>query len=296
MSLWRYAVGGTGRGGLGRGLGALIPTGTPGVSEIPVTRIRPNPRQPRHRLEEGELAVLAESIREHGVLQPVIVTRAEDGEGYILVAGERRWSAAVQAGLERIPAVIKDVTPQGMLELALVENVQRADLNPLEEAAAYRTLIEEFGLTQEEVARRVGRDRSTVANMIRLLALPDAVQEALSRGEISEGHARALLAGGGPTEIVALLHEVVSRRLSVRETEALVRRRRQTVDHPRGEPRTHDPETARIEELFREALGTRVDVVRQGKGGRLIIHFYSEEQLQGLYDLLAASAGDRRFT
>jgi ParB family chromosome partitioning protein len=256
------------------------------VGEVAVSEIRPNPRQPRHHMDPAELAELVASIREHGVLQPVVVTRSDDGEGYILIAGERRWSAAVQAGLERIPAVIKEATPQEMLELALVENLQRADLNPLEEAAAYQQLISDFGLTQERVAQRVGRSRPTVANSLRLLGLPDAVQKALAQGEISEGHARALLGASEPAEVHSLFLEVVSRRLSVRETEDLVRRRR-TPQRPaqRATP-TEDPEASRIEELFREALGTRVEVIRRGAAGRLIIHFYNDEQLQALYDAL----------
>ncbi len=279
-----------GRGGLGRGLGALIPTAGTGVAEIPVDEIRPNPRQPRQRMDPEELSELASSIRDHGVLQPIVVTRAEGGEGFILIAGERRWTAAKQAGLERIPAAIKDVTPEGMLELALVENLQRADLNPLEEAAAYQQLVADFGLTQEQVARRVGRSRPTIANSLRLLGLPDSVRQALARGEISEGHARALLGASEADEVLALFLEVVARQLSVRQTEELVRQRR---DNPSGTREraapTPDPEARQIEELFREALGTRVEVVRRGNGGRLIIHFYNDEQLQGLYEAMTRS-------
>lgn len=281
-----------GRGGLGRGLGALIPGGGTGVGEIPVGQIRPNPRQPRQRIDPAELAELAASIRDHGVLQPVVVTHAEDGEGYVLIAGERRWSAAIQAGLERIPAVVKEASPQGMLELALVENLQRADLNPLEEAAAFQQLMADFGLTQEQVAQRVGRSRPAIANSVRLLMLPDAVQKALAEGEISEGHARALLGAVDPAEIQSLFREVVSRQLSVRETEELVRQgRRPPTASPRAERASpdRDPEVRRIEDLFREALGTRVEVIRRGSGGRLVIHFYNDEQLQALYDVLTRS-------
>jgi ParB family chromosome partitioning protein len=273
-----------GRGGLGRGLGALIPGSGSGVAEIPVAQIRPNPRQPRQRVDPSELAELAASIREHGMLQPVIVAHAEDGEGYVLIAGERRWSAAREAGLERIPALIKDASPQDMLELALVENLQRADLNPLEEAAAFQQLMTEFGLTQEQVAQRVGRSRPSIANSVRLLSLPEAVQAAVAQGEISEGHARALLAATDPDEIRLLFLEVVARRLSVRETEELVRSHRPSARPRRERVAAPDPEARRIEELFREALGTRVEVIRRGSGGRLVIHFYSEEQLQALYE------------
>lgn len=281
----------TGRGGLGRGLGALIPASGAGVSEIPVGQIRPNPRQPRHRIDPGELAQLADSIREHGVLQPVVVTRAEDGVGYLLIAGERRWAAAVQAGLERIPAVIKEASPQAMLELALVENLQRADLNPLEEAGAYAQLMTEFGLTQEQVAHRVGRSRSSVANSVRLLGLPPAVQTALAAGEISEGHARALLGAETAEAMVGLFSEVVARQLSVRQTEELVRRFREGRIEvgPRAEAPV-DPEAELLAERLREALGTRVELVRRGTGGRLVIHFYTQEQLDSIYLALTGGA------
>ena len=283
-----------GRGGLGRGLNALIPGETiplgdkgSGLAEIPVSEIRPNPRQPRHRIEPEDLADLVASVREHGIIQPVVVNRSPDQEGYILIAGERRWTAASQAGLQRVPAVIKDVTPQEMLELALVENVQRADLNPLEEAMAYQQLVNEFGLTQEQVAHRVGRNRSTVANSIRLLGLPDGVQASLSRGEITEGHARALLGASDPSEILALFLRVVSRQLSVRQTEELVRRHRQArAARPEKVETPEDAETRHVEELFREALGTRVEVAKSGTGGRLVIHYYNAEQLQSIYEAL----------
>lgn len=263
-----------------------------GIAEVPVDQIRPNPHQPRHRIDPEELATLAESIREHGVIQPVVVTRAEDGAGYVLIAGERRWAAALQAGLSRVPAVVKEATPQQMLELALVENVQRSDLNPLEEAAAYQQLIAEFGLTQEEVARKVGRSRSTVANTIRLLGLPEPVRAALARGEISEGHARALLGVADPADALALHLQVVAGGLSVRQTEELVRRGRlrRMVEPPSSPPEPRpDPESQQIEEMFRAALGTRVEVIRRGGGGKVVIHYYDEEQLQAIYDLLTRS-------
>jgi ParB family chromosome partitioning protein len=277
------------RGGLGRGLDSLIPRGPGGVTEIPVDEIRPNPHQPRHRADPAQLAELAESIREHGVIQPIVVTRPAGGTGYVLIAGERRWQAARLAGLERVPALVKEATPQQMLELALVENVQRADLNPLEEAAAYQQLIAEFGLTQDEVARRVGRSRSAVANSVRLLALPETVRAALASGEVSEGHARALLGAGDEADVLALYREVTVRTLNVRQTEELVRRRRLGGPRPAlpslGPAR--DPERERIEAMFREALGTRVELIRSGKGGRLVIHFYDDEQLQAIFEAVS---------
>ncbi len=235
-------------------------------------------------MDPAQLTELAASIRDHGVLQPVIVTHAEDGEGYVLVAGERRWSAAIQAGLDRIPAIVKEASPQDMLELALVENLQRADLNPLEEAAAFQQLMTEFGLTQDQVAQRVGRSRPAIANSVRLLSLPESIQTALAQGEISEGHARALLGADDPDQMQMLFLEVVTRRLSVRETEELVRGHRRSAAPRPQRSAPPDPEARRIEELFRQALGTRVEVVRRGAGGRLVIHFYSEEQLQALYE------------
>jgi len=281
-----------GRGGLGRGLDSLIPRSAQGVAEIPVDQIQPNPHQPRHQVDSNELASLTASIREHGVIQPIVVTRAASGDGYVLIAGERRLTAATQAGLTRVPAVVKDATPRQMLELALVENVQRLDLNPLEEAAAYQQLIAEFGLTQDEVAQRVGRSRSTIANSVRLLGLPDVAKAALARGEISEGHARALLGAADPEDLESFYREVVARGLSVRQTEELVRRGRPkplALSAPVPDATPADPELRAIEETLREALGTRVELFRSGSGGRLVVHFYSDEQLQALYLALTRS-------
>lgn len=267
-----------GRGGLGRGLDSLIPRSGAGVSEIPVDQIRPNPRQPRHRVDPDEMTALAQSIREHGVLQPVVVARDPSG-GYVLIAGERRWTAAVQAGLTHIPAVIKEATPQQMLELALVENVQRSDLTALEEAAAYRYLVEEFGLTQEEVAKRVGKARVTVANVLRLLEAPAVVQRALAQGEITEGHARALLGAQREDVQAAILRSVREQRLSVRQTEELVRRSQQ--EHRQREAQV-SPEVEQMERDLERALGTRVTIRRGARGGAVTIHFYDEEELDGL--------------
>lgn len=278
-----------GKGGLGRGLDSLIPLSGAGLSEVPIDEIRPNPRQPRQRMDPEDIEELVGSIREHGVIQPIVITRSTEG-GYVLIAGERRWTAAQRAGLTRIPAVIKDASPREMLELALVENIQRADLNPLEEGAAYQHLIGEFGLTQEEVARRVGRSRPTIANSIRLLGLPETVRAALARGEVTEGHARALLGLGNEGEIVGVFSEVSRRGLNVRQTEELVRRRRSppaTLPPAPPEPPPLDPELRAAEDLFREALGTRVEIIRKGAGGRLVIHYYDEEQLRALYDALS---------
>ena len=283
--------------GLGRGLGALIPPprsfpAESGVQEIDLTSIEPNPHQPRQSLQQQAIQELADSIREHGLLQPLLVTTAPSNNGarYQLIAGERRWRAAQLAGLRQVPAIVRGTTPQQMLELALVENIQRADLNPLEEAAAYRHLVEEFGLTQEQVARKVGKDRTTVSNMLRLLKLPEALKQAVTEGTISEGHARALLQLNDEPREVALLGLVVKKNLSVRQTEELVRRalELQTAGKPqngRNGP-AKLPETARLEDDLRRALGTKVELVRSNHGGKIIIEFYSEEELDAIYSRL----------
>lgn len=279
--------------GLGKGLGALIPqteAAGGGVEVVPIQAIRPNPLQPRTSIQEESLGELAESIREHGVIQPLIVRREEDeaGAGYVLIAGERRWQAAKLAGLPSVPVIIKDATPQQMLELALVENIQRADLNPLEEAGAYQQLIEEFGLTQEQVADKVGKSRAAVANALRLLRLPARVRTALAEGTISEGHARALLSLENEALQEQTLNLVINKALSVRQTEELVRRLLEGARRPgsKKESSRQSPETRALEADFESALGTRVQLFRSRQGGKLVIHFYSEEELQALYDAL----------
>ena len=278
----------TKRSGLGKGLEALIPVaeGSPvGLVEVPVSAITPNPMQPRTALDPEALAELAASINEHGLIQPLIVTQ-QGPEHYQLVAGERRWAAARKSGLATVPVIIKEATPQQVLELALVENIQRADLSPLEEASAFRQLVEEFGLTQEQVADRVGKSRVAVTNTLRLLRLPEPVKEALAEGIIREGHARALLALPTPEAQVAALKAVTTKALSVRQTEELVRRLL-AEPSPRKDPRPPSPETQALEEEFRETLGTKVSLQRNRKGqGRLVIHFYSEEELQTIYDVI----------
>jgi ParB family chromosome partitioning protein len=272
---------------LGRGLSSLIPQRAQQVAttEIPLARIRPNPRQPRQRMDPAELEALATSVREHGVLQPILVTETIDG--YQLVAGERRFRASQMAGLERIPAVVRQLADREQLELALVENLQRADLGPLEEAHAYRSLVTEFDLTHEQIAQRVGRAKSTIANTLRLLDLDPAVQTALSEGQITEGHGRAI--AGLPVEQQArVAASVAAQQFSVRQTEELVRRLRE----PRPETTTTtptarlDPDLERVEEDLRRRLGTKVTLARSRKGGRIIIEFYSDEELGQLYDRL----------
>lgn len=276
------------RRGLGKGLEALIPAAeTParGMIQVPVAAITRNPMQPRGDLDPEALAELAASIREHGLIQPLVVTQ-KGPERYQLIAGERRWQAARAAGLATVPVIVKEATPQEVLELALVENIQRADLNPLEEAAAYRQLVEEFGLTQEQVAERVGKSRVAVTNTLRLLRLPAEVQQALTDGTIHEGHARALLALPTPEAQVAALKTVVARGLNVRQTEEMVRRLKAEPPEPPRRP-SLSPELQALEADFRERLGTKVQLVHSRKGrGRLVIHFYNQEDLEALYDLI----------
>ena len=290
--------------GLGRGLGALIPSSgaiaadaapgsfASGVLEVSVTDIIPNPRQPRTVMDAGALAELSASIREHGLIQPLIVMRARatDRAAYQLIAGERRWRAAQMAGLAVVPVVVKEATPQQSLELALVENIQRADLNPLEEAEAFQALISDFSLSQQEVADRVGKSRVAVANVVRLLRLPDKVKMLLAQGNLTEGHARALLGLDENEQITGAAEQVVARGLSVRETEELVRR---LAASAQAAPKLKDPvadddpdslHTRQLEAAFRTALGTKVALNRGRRGGKLIISFFSDEELETIYN------------
>jgi ParB family chromosome partitioning protein len=286
------------KSGLGKGLDALIPAAeeapvtatAPGVVQVPLTSITPNPHQPRSPIRDQDLVELAASIEEHGVIQPLIVTKVIDG--YQLIAGERRWRAARLAGLSQAPVIVKEAAPKEMLELALVENVQRADLNALEEAHAYQQLVDEFGLTQEQVARRVGKSRVAVANTLRLLKASRAVQEALLANRISEGHARALLGLEKAAAQEAVLAVVQNKDLNVRQTEELVRRRLGEKKPKRKTSQmaqARKAETKALEDDFRKALGTKVDLTRDGEGGRLVIHFYSDEELDALYEHIVGS-------
>ena len=274
--------------GLGKGLESLIPAtdgeeaeAPQGILEVPLAAISPNPHQPRSTIREEQLTALAASIKEHGIIQPLVVTEVADG--YQLIAGERRWRAARVAGLSTVPVLIKYVAPSRILELALVENLQRSDLNPMEEAAAYHQLVDEFELTQQQIAQRVGKSRTAVANTLRLLKAARSVQEALLDERISEGHARALLGLDGVEAQEAALNTVLKQGLNVRQTEQLVRRllggkeKKEPADQP-------SPEARELERRFREALSTKVNLKRKGTGGRLVIFFYSEEELAAIYD------------
>ena len=279
------------QGGLGRGISSLIPQRAGSVaapSEIPLNRIVLNPYQPRQRADEAAIEALAASIREHGVIQPILVTEVLDG--YQLVAGERRFRAAQAAGLERIPAVVRQLADRDQLELALVENIQRSDLNAMEEAHAYRQLANEFSMTQEQIATKVGRARATIANTLRLLDTDPAVQVAVADGHITEGHARAL-GSLEPAAQVQLLGTIVSRELSVRQAEELARRLRDgsATKTPAADTsaRHVDADLERIEEDLRRSLGTKVSLARTRRGGRIVIEYYSDEELGRLYERLS---------
>lgn len=289
------------RQALGRGLGALIPgadEGTNGFDEdhelesrsvvhLPVDAIEPNPYQPRTAFDQNAVDELAASIEERGVLQPISVRRW--GSAYQLIAGERRLRACKAAGLASIPAILIDATSdQDMLELSLIENIQREDLNPVEEARAYRSLIDECDLTQEEVAERVSKDRSSVANTLRLLALPGPVLSALEEGSIGMGHARTLLGLGGDDERFALCKDIISKGLSVRQVEALVKSMREgeRPQQPTVRQPPKDPLTADAEEDLRRRFGTAVHIRQKGKVGKIEIEFYSVDDLNRLLDLL----------
>jgi len=282
-------------GGLGRGLGALIPTGTVaekagGLAEIPTTEIRPNPQQPREYFDEEALAGLADSIREVGILQPVLVRAGEDG-GYELIAGERRWRAARRVGLPTIPAMVRVADDAAMLQHAIVENVQREELNPLEEAAAYQQLIEDFSLTHDDVATRVGKSRATITNTLRLLQLPPSIQRSLKEGTIRMGHARALLGTPDRAFQEQLARRVIAEDLSVREVEEAIRNRQQApADKPvvaaaNAEPggKLRPPGLLELEELLGDYLETRVRISMGARHGRVVIDFANLEDLERIY-------------
>ena len=286
-----------GKEALGRGLEALIPRAPDGLQQVDVDLVAPNPEQPRTYLDPVALQELCDSIREHGLLQPLVVTRVISPTGaasYQLIAGERRLQASRLAGLTRVPVVVREATDVNRLELALVENLQRADLGPLEEAQAFRRLIEDHGLTQDEVARRVGRGRAAVANSVRLLGLSGAIQSSLASGEISAGHARALLGAEEDDTRQRLLGLVRERGLNVRQTEALVRAARdRRVTAPSFKPTkpSADPEREALEERLSAALSTQVQLQPGRAGGRIVIRYYGDEDLQEILDVLLRGRG-----
>lgn len=289
----------TRKGGLGKGLDALIPSsgfepepanppssgeqgsGTGGVAQVPVDKIQANPRQPRTHFNPDELDELAVSIAEHGIIQPLIVTKQPEDTMYTLIAGERRLLAARKANMATVPVILREANQQDLVELALIENVQRSDLSALETAEAYRQLAQEFGLTHEQIADRVGKSRVSVTNTLRLLQLPASVQQALASGDISEGHARALLGLTNSQAQAAALRSILDKNLSVRQTEELVRRM-SGEKPPAAAPRQLPADLNDIQERLRSGLGTRVTLTHGPKGGTVTIHYYSDADLEVL--------------
>lgn len=279
---------------LGRGLESLIPTqktsGERGVQQIPIRRIELNPRQPRQGLEPEALEGLASSIRYCGVIQPILVR--EHGDLYQVVAGERRLRAAKKAGLETIPAIIADVPDEKLLELALIENVQREDLNPIDKALAIRSLIEELHLTQEDVGERLGLSRPTITNFLRLLELPDEVLEMVSRGTLSAGHARALLAIEDAGDQIEAAKKIVAEGLSVREAEKMALSPRRQAKSPRVA--LPSPHVQHLERALQEALATKVAIRQRGPSGRIIVHFSDHDDFERIFEILSRDASDTR--
>ncbi|MEO7271603.1 MAG: ParB/RepB/Spo0J family partition protein [Vicinamibacterales bacterium] len=274
------------RPALGRGLSALIPDAPAAPVErsldVDIDLLRPNKFQPRTTMDDGQLDQLAASIRSNGIIQPIVVRR--DGQSYEIVAGERRWRASQRAGLRKVPVVVRDIPDERLLAAALIENIQRADLNPLEEALAYRRLTDDLHLTQEQIAESVGKDRSSIANYLRLLKLPSEVRDSVASNTLSMGHARALAGITDEAQLLRLARDVIAKQLSVRETEALIRKA--AAPALEAEASHKDVHTKAAEEKLRFTLGTRVRIVRKGKGGRIEIDFTSEGELQIVYEML----------
>ena len=278
------------RPALGRGLSALIPDApaAPAAAaerglDLDIDLLRPNPFQPRVHMDDARIEELAKSIRSHGVIQPIVVRRAGE-DGYEIVAGERRWRASQRAGLLKVPVVVRDVPDDRLLAAALIENIQREDLNPIEEAQAYRRLSDDLGLTQEQIADAVGKDRSSIANYVRLLRLPHEVRENVAAGSLSMGHARAILGLPDESAQLRVSRDVVAKNLSVRETEALVARAAQPAAKRADQPK--DVHTRAAEDRLRFALGTRTRIVRKGRGGKIEIDFTNENELQRIFEYL----------
>lgn len=277
------------RRGLGKGLDALIPAGDEPESggnalQIPISLIEPNPSQPRSEIHDESLQELADSIREHGILQPLILSKESDPEKYTLIAGERRLRAAKLVGLDFVPAILRDASSQQRLEWALIENLQREDLTPLEAAEAYQQLNDEFGLSHDQIATQVGKSRTAVTNTLRLLKLPKSAREALSAGRISEGHARALLGLPSEKAQAAALQTILAHDLNVRQTEQLIHKLAGEKPAPPTPKPAKTSQIAEIENELRSALGTKVTLNHGKKGGTLVIHYYSDEELDELIE------------
>lgn len=279
--------------GLGRGLDALLGDYTQptleGVQELDIHLIDTNAGQPRKDFDQEKLLELADSIRQHGVVQPILLR--QNGERYVIVAGERRFRAARLAGLEKVPAIVKDLDEAQVMEVALIENLQREDLNPIEEAAAIRFLMQQHDLTQEEVSKRLSKSRPAIANSLRLLTLPEPVQAYLRNGKLQAGHARALAGLQDPEAQAVLADKIVGEGLSVRAAESLAREQGQKPPRQKKEPPATDPDLAAAEASLREWLGTKVSIQGSSQRGRIIIEYYNAELLQGIYDLLRGGEG-----
>ncbi|HIR68346.1 MAG TPA: ParB/RepB/Spo0J family partition protein [Candidatus Pelethousia gallinarum] len=279
--------------GLGRGLDALLGDYTQptpeGVQELDIHLIDTNAGQPRKDFDQEKLQELADSIRQHGVVQPILLR--QNGERYVIVAGERRFRAARLAGLEKVPAIVKDLDEAQVMEVALIENLQREDLNPIEEAAAIRFLMQQHDLTQEEVSKRLSKSRPAIANSLRLLSLPEPVQAYLRNGKLQAGHARALAGLQDPEAQAVLADKIVGEGLSVRAAESLAREQGQKPPRQKKEPPATDPDLAAAEASLREWLGTKVSIQGSSQRGRIIIEYYNAELLQGIYDLLRGGEG-----
>lgn len=279
--------------GLGRGLDALLGDYTQptpeGVQELDIHLIDTNAGQPRKDFDQEKLQELADSIRQHGVVQPILLR--QKGERYVIVAGERRFRAARLAGLEKVPAIVKDLDEAQVMEVALIENLQREDLNPIEEAAAIRFLMQQHDLTQEEVSKRLSKSRPAIANSLRLLTLPEPVQAFLRNGKLQAGHARALAGLQDPEAQAVLADKIVGEGLSVRAAESLAREQGQKPPRQKKEPPATDPDLAAAEASLREWLGTKVSIQGSSQRGRIVIEYYNAELLQGIYDLLRGGEG-----
>lgn len=273
--------------GLGKGLGALIPENEEkienAITEIKLTDIEPNDKQPRKEFDDTALSDLSESIKEHGVVQPIIVRKL--GNGYQIIAGERRWRASRLAGLKTIPAIVKDCTNLEVMELALIENLQREDLNSIEEAQAYKSLIEEYEMTQEDIAKKIGKSRPTIANSLRLLQLPSGIKDMIASGKISQGHARALLAIEGEKKQLEIAEKIIEQQLNVRQIEKLAKTEKKR-EKPLEKEDLFLVEIKQLEERLKEALGTKVTIQHKKDKGKIEIEYYSNEELDRIIEIM----------
>ncbi len=280
------------RPALGKGIGALLSSAAQEGGKkyflCPIEELKPHSQQPRKTFDDKKMAELVSSIKEKGIIQPLVVR--QQGEFYQIIAGERRWRAAQKAALDRVPVVIQDVSEDWALEMALIENIQREDLNPLEEASAYRYLMDNFDLVQEEVAKRVGKERSTVANSLRLLRLPEKIKGDLQAARLTMGHARALLSLENDEDILEAAEQVIQKKLSVRETEKLIKKIKSFTESnkpkPEPEKKAVDPNTVELEQSLRQHFSTQVRLAQKGKGGKIEINYGTQEELERILEMM----------